>query len=79
MNNVMGITPAYAGKTFGDNGLKLKNKDHPRLRGKDNKKAKTDYQNKGSPPLTRERHGVEYNIEPSGRITPAYAGKTGSK
>ena len=32
---VVGITPAYAGKTPYLAGVELANKDHPRLRGKD--------------------------------------------
>ena len=70
------ITPAYAGKTFGDNGLKLKNKDHPRLRGKDRNCHNCPRMLKGSPPLTRERRKLSTSWLLMQGITPAYAGKT---
>ena len=72
------ITPAYAGKRrFADTG-RSKKEDHPRLRGEKLNGQKSGYFRQGSPPLTRGKvSDIAYN-ERRERITPAYAGKSGS-
>ena len=72
----MRITPAYAGKTNIRISEKLREEDHPRLRGKDKHGAGFDGAGVGSPPLTRERLRDSAHNFCHARITPAYAGKT---
>ena len=70
------ITPACAGKTYGDDLGKTLGEDHPRLRGKDVIMKISRIKWRGSPPLARERL-KETTIQISDtRITPACAGKT---
>ena len=71
-----GITPAYAGKTLPKPFLDAHCRDHPRLRGKDNRYDVYDDYGMGSPPLTRERQKNIYSDYDEKGITPAYAGKT---
>ena len=71
-----GITPACAGKTIYANHYKKRQRDHPRLRGKDYSLVSYKVAMSGSPPLARERQihdneGISYS-----GITPACAGKT---
>ena len=73
------ITPAYAGKTKGVEERKSKTGDHPRVCGKDLFEFITDDRVVGSPPRMRERHEATFEPGDSGRITPAYAGKTRTK
>ena len=49
----LGITPAYAGKSFINFRCVVLNKDHPRLRGEKAAKKPLDKGFTGSPPLTR--------------------------
>ena len=70
------ITPAYAGKTTISAMSSCITRDHPRIRGKDNKKEAEHAINLGSPPHTRERHKWLHEWPSKVRITPAYAGKT---
>ena len=72
----IGITPAYAGKTRVFNIISNVFQDHPRLRGKDCFSRKEQVLYQGSPPLTRERHNINFFISYLSGITPAYAGKT---
>ena len=70
------ITPAYAGKTRKIRRDLRRERDHPRLRGKDISNSTIHKERGGSPPLTRERLStIQYNKHRA-RITPAYAGKT---
>ena len=71
-----GITPAYAGKTVKKNLQPLKNKDHPRVCGKDIAVSLAMLTAPGSPPRMRERRCTYVICTISVRITPAYAGKT---
>ena len=72
---VVGITPAYAGKSDNGGHKVLKVKDHPRVCGE---KFTTLYQMRsasGSPPRMRGK-GIVFTSFPFGSgITPAYAGK----
>ena len=52
------------------------NRDHPRLRGKDDQPLLIRTFITGSPPPTRERQGDMYTSDEETRITPAHAGKT---
>ena len=75
-SNVIGITPAYAGRTviilawLGDL------RDHPRLRGKNLDHTNLKRSVMGSPPLTREEREFECDWLYLEGITPAYAGRT---
>ena len=73
---LLGITPAYAGKSFFDDPPKSLFEDHPRLCGE---KANllgvtTDYL--GSPPPMRGKDKITLSVFIFKRITPAYAGKS---
>ena len=72
----LGITPAYAGNTYKNRGIKCGSKDHPRLRGEHVERYwKADGQ-EGSPPPTRGTHLKSSSDLLINRITPAYAGNT---
>ena len=73
------ITPACAGKTNSTFSKANRLRDHPRLRGKDYANPQFHVDERGSPPLARERpfHGDGQPAQP--RITPACAGKTDIK
>ena len=75
-NNIIGITPAGAGKTCGKSGLKHTAWDHPRRCGENSRRDSVHALHKGSPPQVR---GKLRSIPERGaylRITPAGAGKT---
>ena len=72
----MGITPAYAGKTPIHLRNSKKNRDHPRVCGKDFSPCFELSLLLGSPPRMRERRFKNIGYKISNRITPAYAGKT---
>ena len=74
--NAVGITPAYAGKTYQEALSTCKNQDHPRIRGKDFLFILRRHSHQGSPPHTRERRSNDDTFDNVDRITPAYAGKT---
>ena len=74
--HLIGITPAYAGKTEKNTMRKNESQDHPRIRGKDGGITIDDVPDQGSPPHTRERLIKLNNDDIKMRITPAYAGKT---
>ena len=73
---VIGITPAYAGKTQLGGGFWRTAKDHPRVCGKDKSNSMKMARLLGSPPRMRERLVHSFPFLDSTRITPAYAGKT---
>jgi hypothetical protein len=52
----LGITPAYAGKTIIIRAMLAKDRDHPRVCGKDYLGVAMELARKGSPPRMRERH-----------------------
>ena len=70
------ITPAYAGKTVMFMKMRMSERDHPRIRGKDRSFQTAFALRQGSPPHTRERPGCSGSRHVQQRITPAYAGKT---
>ena len=74
-----GITPARAGKTTSRWCFLMICGDHPRSCGKDRSRFNEGTFEPGSPPLVRERHELSASEQRSLRITPARAGKTGSK
>ena len=57
--------------------LKIKSKDHPRLRGEKSPDTVSKTVSLGSPPLARGKDGVVREMTPEERITPACAGKRG--
>ena len=73
---VVGITPAYAGKTVKKRHRLSHARDHPRLRGENNRQYRSQCHSKGSPPPTRGKPFRKSPIRARKRITPAYAGKT---
>ena len=74
---VPGITPACAGKSGRTSGLTRPARDHPRACGE--KSTSTSMMNCGwgSPPRVRGKDGNQSTGQHRGRITPAYAGKSG--
>ena len=73
---LVGITPAYAGKSNPCRGMRLVGWDHPRIRGEKILRRSAPVKNKGSPPHTRGKDGPFQQISRLGGITPAYAGKS---
>ena len=71
-----GITPAHAGKTFGQSVLDTETKDHPRACGENRLALVRVHCRKGSPPRMRGKRRVEFTVIRTSRITPAHAGKT---
>ena len=70
-----GITPAYAGKSFGSKSLIGKSTDHPRLCGEKGLLCCVFNLHKGSPPPMRGKENKMKKYDLASRITPAYAGK----
>ena len=70
------ITPACAGKTLCIENLKLFDRDHPRVCGKNRMEPKMLLEKKGSPPRVREKLNKASSGNCSNGITPACAGKT---
>ena len=73
--NGVGITPAYAGKSFGHVSCHISHWDHPRICGEKEFDALAAKLAAGSPPHMRGKDSpVDLCISHTG-ITPAYAGK----
>ena len=72
----MGITPAYAGKSFPFFGIIRLHWDHPRICGEKLLVVIEPIAIQGSPPHMRGKADQRQGREPPGRITPAYAGKS---
>ena len=73
---LIGITPAYAGKSTAEPRLRITTGDHPRVCGE---KRNPGYRGKapvGSPPRMRGKVAYTDLQRPSPGITPAYAGKS---
>ena len=70
-----GITPAYAGKSWGFRLKTHATKDHPRLCGEKLIPAAFAHRFQGSPPPMRGKAVTGVTAAVAGRITPAYAGK----
>ena len=75
-SEMLGITPAYAGKSVLCNHLLCQRKDHPRLCGEKSEPENCDMNNQGSPPPMRGKVPHSFVHHLSTRITPAYAGKS---
>ena len=75
-NNIIGITPAYAGKSVRCTVSCKCSRDHPRLCGEKLKTAVKDGVYTGSPPPMRGKVWVSVSFGFTTRITPAYAGKS---
>ncbi len=71
----IGITPAYAGKSWKESGCINPIRDHPRLCGEKHNKFVIVFHMKGSPPPMRGKAHFKYFSSSKYRITPAYAGK----
>ena len=76
---VLGITPAYAGKSMYPPGGHKRRRDHPRIRGEKLEETLSKADVVGSPPHTRGKELAVVSIAGGNRITPAYAGKSNSK
>ena len=75
-SEMLGITPAYAGKSVLCNHLLCQRKDHPRLCGEKSEPENCDMNNQGSPPPMRGKENPVTLEKIPLRITPAYAGKS---
>ena len=71
------ITPAHAGKTAWILFVPASCQDHPRACGENLRALARRSRPKGSPPRMRGKLRVRIAVGVIGRITPAYAGKTG--
>ena len=72
----VGITPAYAGKSFPTSMFRSVGRDHPRICGEKIVVSRTWCSRSGLPPRMRGKvQGLRENLERMG-ITPAYAGKS---
>ena len=72
------ITPAYAGKRACSSGVSVGKADHPRVCGEESHCVLSLYVVLGSPPRMRGREAAGQLCAASRRITPAYAGKSGT-
>ena len=70
-----GITPAYAGKSQYRSVLHNPTQDHPRVCGEKSFSWMWAIASRGSPPRVRGKDRDPHESLPTGRITPAYAGK----
>ena len=70
------ITPAYAGKSQFGRSIQFQSKDHPRLCGEKGNTVHWYETLKGSPPPMRGKVTNAVYGSQTGRITPAYAGKS---
>ena len=73
---VVGITPAYAGKSQFGRSIQFQSKDHPRLCGEKQRDTPSQPRISGSPPPMRGKVFTVSTPCVSTRITPAYAGKS---
>ena len=73
---ILGITPAYAGKSFLHPRRRHTQKDHPRLCGEKPSASQSRTRSRGSPPPMRGKEDCVYNHVCDEGITPAYAGKS---
>ena len=73
---LIGITPAYAGKRYSKFKTLGAKRDHPRLCGEKTSASQTSNNFVGSPPpMRRKGTPCKYPVR-ADRITPAYAGKS---
>ena len=73
---LVGITPAYAGKSQPFCPKLCKNWDHPRVCGEKFYYTTPARGFQGSPPRMRGKAGDTFQVDTTARITPAYAGKS---
>ena len=73
---VYGITPACAGNRSSESYVRVRNRDHPRLRGEQYAGVENAGKWMGSPPLARGTEGVSAHASRRRRITPACAGNS---
>ena len=76
---VLGITPAYAGKSTPSHTVKQDKKDHPRICGEKTDRLKLVRNAPGSPPHMRGKVLIRFTGRVGVGITPAYAGKSRQK
>ena len=74
-NDIIGITPAYAGKSLSGLSVRLLYRDHPRLCGEKMRRSFEKGYDKGSPPPMRGKGPPVADMWKRSGITPAYAGK----
>ena len=72
----VGITPAYAGKSWGRARTSSRRRDHPRVCGEKAYSLVMSGSLWGSPPRMRGKAGGGRERHPAEGITPAYAGKS---
>ena len=72
------ITPAYAGKRTRGESMAKRTRDHPRVCGEKKNMLMAMGYNTGSPPRMRGKGSRCRTLQHRHRITPAYAGKSGS-
>ena len=72
----VGITPAYAGKSYNHIENTAAMKDHPRVCGEKASAAGSPLAVSGSPPRMRGKGSGGVGGALGSRITPAYAGKS---
>ena len=75
VQQVVGITPAYAGKRAKRSGLKVAPRDHPRVCGEKHIEQIPQFLPMGSPPRMRGKGSRVIRALRVSGITPAYAGK----
>ena len=75
-NDIIGITPAYAGKSLSGLSVRLLYRDHPRLCGEKHSTLVIRSRRLGSPPPMRGKDEFDMDEVDDARITPAYAGKS---
>ena len=75
---VNGITPAWAGKSGSRQRYRSKTWDHPRVGGEKVLQVTRSAEDVGSPPRGRGKGGFKTMFVAISRITPAWAGKSGS-
>ena len=74
-NDIIGITPAYAGKSLIPVFFGGRFEDHPRLCGEKHSTLVIRSRRLGSPPPMRGKDEFDMDEVDDARITPAYAGK----
>ena len=72
---LVGITPAYAGKRVTYGAIRHRRWDHPRVCGEKPNRLLWEHWKQGSPPHMRGKVEVRHLVEVCLGITPAYAGK----
>ena len=74
--DLLGITPAYAGKRAWPSSWRGPPQDHPRVCGEKVATSRMPSRTEGSPPRMRGKGKTVITLSAVNRITPAYAGKS---